>query len=363
MPKSTKYLLIGSTEPYCGKSATVLGLAHQLRQKGLDIGYGKPIGTYLSETQSEPLDEDVRFFIETLELAEDRVAPTLLALSEQTIRKRLQGLDQTDYQASLAQYLERQTSDLMLLEGPGSLAEGSLFDLSLDQVARVVDAMVLLVARYSTPDMIDALLAAKKLLGNRLLGALINDIPEDQLSEVQDVVKPFLERQGIAILGMLPRNDLLRSVSVRELAHQLQAKVLCRSDRLDLMVESLTIGAMNVSSALKYFQQGNNMAVVTGGDRTDIQLAALETSTQCMILTGSMMPNPTVLSRAEDLEIPILSVDLDTLTTVEIIDRAFGQVRLHEPVKVQCVRQLMSEHFDLDQMIAQMGLQPAISLP
>jgi len=49
-----------------------------------------------------------------------------------------------------------------------------------------------------------------------------------------------------------------------------------------------------------------------------------------------------ILTKAEELEIPILSVDLDTLTTVEIVDRTFGQVRLHEPIKVQCIRGLMA---------------------
>jgi hypothetical protein len=103
------------------------------------------------------------------------------------------------------------------------------------------------------------------------------------------------------------------------------------------------------------------MAVVTGGDRADIQMAALETSTQCLILTGQLPPQPFILSRAEELEIPVLSVDLDTLTTVEIIDKAFGQVRLHEPIKVECMRQLMAKHFDIDRLMSQLGLEPAVT--
>ncbi|HEY9861282.1 MAG TPA: hypothetical protein V6D16_17415, partial [Candidatus Obscuribacterales bacterium] len=71
---------------------------------------------------------------------------------------------------------------------------------------------------------------------------------------------------------------------------------------------------------------------------------------------------PTIISRADDLEIPILSVDLDTLTTVEIIDRAFGQVRLHEPIKMQCVQQMVAEHFDIDQLMAKLNLEPAVTL-
>jgi BioD-like phosphotransacetylase family protein len=213
-----------------------------------------------------------------------------------------------------------------------------------------------LVARFHSALVLDSLLCAKQQLGSHLIGVLINDVLPDQFERIQTQIQPFLEQQDIEVLGILPRNELLRSVSVRELVHQLDAEVLCRPDRLDLMVESLKIGAMNVNSALEYFRKARNMAVVTGGDRTDIQLAALETSTQCLILTGRIPPLASILGRAEDLEIPILSVDLDTLTTVEIIDRAFGQVRLHEPVKVQAVFQMMTKCVNIERLLAKLKL-------
>ncbi|MEA5502792.1 phosphotransacetylase family protein [Halotia wernerae UHCC 0503] len=364
MPKSAKHLLIGSTETYSGKSATVLGLYHQLQQKGLDIGYGKPLGTCFSASGGTVVDEDVQFVTLSLNLSANRVAPTLLALNEISVQKRLRGEDKTDYRQSLVeQYLQIPRGDLVLLEGSGDLAEGNLFDLSLLQIAEVLDAAVLLVARYSSLLSVEALLSAKQRVGDRLVGVVINDIPAEQIETVNSLLRPYLEQQGIAVLAMLPKSDLLRSVSVGELVNQLNAEVLCRSDRLDLMVESLAIGAMNVNSAVKYFRKRRNMAVVTGGDRVEIQQAALETSTQCLILTGQLPPPPFILSRAEELEIPILSVDLDTLTTVEIVDRTFGQVRVHEPIKVQCIRQLMTEHFDIDRLLSKLGLTPAKALP
>ena len=363
MPSSAKYLLIGSTEAYSGKSATILGLSHQLQQKGLDIAYGKPLGNFLGESKAAVVEADVQFVTQVLKLPENRLLPTLLALDEATIRKRLSGKDQTNYRQRTAQYLQKMLGgDLVLLEGPGDLEEGSLFDLSLLQIAEEVDAKVLLVARYKSILSVEVLLSAKQQLGDRLIGVLINDIPAEQLEVVDTEVRSFLERQGIPVLGLLPKNDLLRSVSVEELVDQLHAEVLCRSDRLDLMVESLAIGAMNVNAALKYFRKRRNMAVVTGGDRVEIQLAALESSTQCLILTGQLPPPPFILTKAEDLEIPILSVDLDTLTTVEIVDRTFGQVRLHEPIKVQCIRELMNTHFDIDRLLSQLGLSAAVAL-
>jgi BioD-like phosphotransacetylase family protein len=359
--KSAKYLLVGSTEAYSGKSATIMGVAHQLQAKGLDIGYAKPLGTSLSANQPDAIEEDVRFMTQVLNLPQKGLRSPLLSLDAETIQKRLRGDDSTDYRQSLKQYLQQPSGDLVLIEGPGTLFEGSLFNLSLLEVAQEIDASVLLVARFHSVLLVETLLFAKQHLGDCLVGVLINDIPADQLAMAESTMRPFLERQKIPVLGMTPTNPLLRSVSVRELVLQLQAEVLCRSDRLDLMVESLTIGAMNVNSALKYFRKRRNMAVVTGGDRADIQMAALETSTQCLILTGHIPPQAFILSRAEELEIPVLSVDLDTLTTVEIIDHAFGQVRLHEPAKVECMQQLMAQHFDVDRFMSQLGLEPAVT--
>ncbi|AHB88660.1 BioD-like N-terminal domain of phosphotransacetylase [Thermosynechococcus sp. NK55a] len=348
-----KHLLIGSIVPYSGKSATIIGLAKLCRDRHLRIAYGKPLGTYQPASDSEETEADVSFLQETLNL--ENVRPTLLTLTPEAIKGRLTGTDQQDYRQALAAYHHINSEDLVLLEGPATLAEGRLFDLDLAQMAAVLEAPILLVVRYESPLVVESLLLAKSELGDRLLGVIINDIPATETQPLP-AIRQYLEAHQIPVFGTLPRSQLLRSVSVKELVRQLNAEVLCRPDRLDLLVEELTIGAMNVSAALKYFRKANNMAVITGGDRTDIQWAALETSTHCLILTGHLPPSPAILARAEELEIPILSVDLDTLTAVEIVDRAFGQVRLHEIAKVKCVEQMMQEHVDGDRLLTQLGL-------
>ncbi|MBF2018827.1 MAG: phosphotransacetylase family protein [Hydrococcus sp. C42_A2020_068] len=359
MAKSAKYLLIGSIEACSGKTGIILAIARQLQEKGVSIAYGKPIGTCLSDLAAENKENeegDIQAIANLLRLSEKQVRSPLLSLDEKTIEQRLQGEDAIDYPQLLKHYIQQLEGDLVFLEGGGTLLEGSIFGLSVKQMAHNADASVLLVSRYTSPLVTDNLLEAKKELGDRLLGVLINDISSDRLEKVQNCVKPFLERRGIAVFGTLPSSSLLRSVSVREIARQLEAQVLCRPDRLDFMVESLTIGAMNVNAALEYFRQGKNKAVVTGSDRTDLQLAALETSTSCLILTGNAPPQPLILSRAEDLEIPILAIDLDTLTTIEIIDRAFGRVRLQEPIKVEYIQKLMAEYFDMERFLKELGI-------
>ncbi len=358
MPSVTPYLLVGSTETYSGKSATILGLAHQLKARGVDIAYGKPLGTCLSPTDAG-VDEDMAFVVESLALAANRLYPPVAFQDTPTLARQMQSSGSPPYAQQLRAHFTPQGEDLILLEGPSGIStEGRLLDLSLAQVAASLEANVLLVTRCGSLRVVDALLYARDILGDRLVGVVLNDIAPDIMAQVEQVLTPFLDTQGITVLGALPSNPLLLSVSVAELVRQLQAEVLCRPDRLGLMVEMLKIGAMNVNSALEYFRKGHNMAVVTGSDRADIQLAALETSTQCLILTGHLPPPAEVLARAEELEIPILSVQLDTLTTVEIINRTFRQTRLNERAKVQCIREMMERYFDCDRLLAKIKARP-----
>lgn len=363
MPQSSnqtsKNLLIGSVEAFSGKSATVLGLALQLRSQGLDIAYAKPIGTCPSE-KNDNVDEDVRFISQTLDLGSDYIRPTLFVLDEDTIQQQLTTEQPIDH-AAINSVLESKGEDVLLIEGPGNLEEGSLFGLSLPDLADMTQASVLLVTRYHSALVVDKMLAAKQKLGEQLMGVVINDVPEELMEVAQTSVRDCLERHDIRVFGILPRTAIMRSVSVEALVHHLNADVLNNPERIDqMMVEEISIGAMNANSALRYFNQANNMVVVTGGDRFDIQMAALESSTQCLVLTGRLSPRQDILERANDLEVPILSVDLDTLTTVEMIEQAFDQVRLHEPIKVECIGHLMEQHFDTDRVMKTLGLSPAV---
>ena len=225
MPQS-KYLLVGSTEAYSGKSAAILGIAHQVRKKGLNLGYGKPLGTFPSES-ADGIEEDVRFLSQTLDLSSDRILPTLLFLDASTIEKRLREEDKTNYLAMLEACYAKADGDILLLEGPGTLDEGSLFGLSLPEIASAIDASVLLVARYSSILLVDAFLRAKKRLGDRLLGVTINDIAPEEWDAACHLVRPFLETHEIPVLGMMPRSSLLQSASVRELADHLGAETIC----------------------------------------------------------------------------------------------------------------------------------------
>ena len=115
---------------------------------------------------------------------------------------------------------------------------------------------------------------------------------------------------------------------------------------------------MGAESALSYFRRKPNKAVITGGDRTDIMLAALETSTRCLVLTGNLYPAQAhVLNRADELCVPVLLTKLDTLAAIEIIEGFFNRSRFQQPQKIERFSSLLDEYFDYAALYDTLGIQ------
>ncbi len=362
MPQA-KHVLIGSTRAGSGKSATILGLTYHLQAKGYKVGYGKPIGTFTTKElpeSAEHSEADVDFIQKTLNLPSSLLRPTLLNLDRAALQRRLSGEDKADYSNKLEEYKKIIEGDLVLLEAPANTAEGTIFGLSLEQMANNLDAPILLVMRFGSLLVVDHILMAKNRFGDRLLGVVINDIPNDQYETAIEILHPYLEEQGIPVFALMPENRTLRSVSVSELIDQLGATILSCPENIDLskvMVEELKIGAMDVNSAQSYFRKSYNKAVITGSSRIDLQFAALETSTNCLILTGRPYISDDVAHKAMELGVPVLAVSKDTLSTVSIIESCLGQVRLHEGIKVTSICDMMGKHFNFERFLKLMQIK------
>jgi uncharacterized protein len=348
---------VTSTETFAGKSALCIGLATQLIRDGFSIGYMKPISRAIRVRAGHPIDEDVQFIKDTFQLPEPLDLLTPIALTSEREKDILSEKEHPDALEQIRDAYERvaRGRDIVLLEAGTNLREGYLLGLPAARLADALDARELVVVRGSD-NLVDDILAAQDVLGSSMLGVVVNAVPRPQMAYVADVVQPYLERHEIPVLGILPQEQLLLSVSVRELAETLDGEVICCDAGGEGLVEHLMIGAMGADSALAYFRRKPNKAVITGGDRQDIQLAALETSTRCLILTGGLTPSATVLRRAQSVKVPIVLVKHDTLTTMEMIDQLFGKARFHQQKKIQRFAELMQEFFDFGRFYGMVGL-------
>ena len=353
-------LLIGSSEPFSGKSALVLGIAKKIISSNKKVRLGKPLATCIELTNLPSIayegliDDDVKFISSTLGIEEKSLISSVGLLDNISAGKRILNKDLAPGRGfEQVKGLKKEKFDgLNILEAAGSLHEGLVYGLSLPQLAEALDSKVIIVNLWENNKSVDALLHAKNQLGKYFAGAVLNAVNPPDIQYIKETIVPSLNALGIEIFGVMPKSPLLRSVTVGELIRRLKAKVICCQDKIELLVETLSIGAMGVNSAMEFFRRRRNMAVVTGVERTDIQLAALEASTQCLILTGIGEPLPQIIHRAEELEVPVLKVDIDTLATVEVIEQAFGHVRIHESNKASYAIQLVHENVNINGILS-----------
>ncbi len=356
-----KALYITSIEPFSGKTAVCLALGRRFRQEGYKVGYFKPLSTQLWEpVPGRALDEDADFVRRTLELEESTEDLVGVLLTPSLAREMRCGCADRDLMAEVLPAYEKVKSgkDIILVEGGSSLREGLSLGLDPRAVTEKLDLSALAIIRYHNRiNQGDDCIAAYQHLYDHLLGTMVNAVPRGEQKLSEKVCTPCLEKQGIRVLGTLPFQEELQAISVGELREVLKAEFLALPDKSDVLIDRFVVGAMGVDQALPRIRRvPGAKALITGGDRSDMQLVALQTATKCLILTGNLRPMPEVIRRAEEIGVPVLLVRQNTLETVEQIERVFGKTRLGQESKLKQFETLFAEHFDFERLYELMGL-------
>jgi BioD-like phosphotransacetylase family protein len=341
---------------FSGKSLITLGLGLLLREKGLSIGYIKPYGKIPLKQEGKIIDADADFMKKALGISEpsEVVSPFVATFEAQNSLLKGKPSDRfEDVRKALSAITGK---DLVLVGGAADFYEGATFGINTLKLIRHLNAKTLVVEPWNGDSSVDSIVGAKELLGDNFLGAVINKVPQVAHDHVKNAVRPFLEKRDIPVFAALHRDILLDAITVRQLNEILGGKVLCCEEGLDDFIESFSIGAMDVDSALRYFRRTPNKAVITGAHRSDIQLAALETPTKCIVLTGGLYTNDVIIGKAKTTGVPVISVHEDTYSTVEKIESVLGKIRIREQKKVVKTKEIIEKEFDLGRLLTELKL-------
>ncbi|MDD5448925.1 MAG: phosphotransacetylase family protein [Actinomycetota bacterium] len=348
---STPILFI-SSERYSGKSTLIVGIAMELKDQGYKVGYMKPIGTRPIKVDNVRVDEDAYFVGEALGLIDDIKDMSPYLLSGDSLPRYMRRKPK-DPSAKVKRSFGRISSgkDIVLLEGAQNFSQGEVLGLSALKLSKLLDVPIVVMESFNEELSVDRMLFAKDYFGERLIGVILNWVPKSGYGFIENLLPRYLDQSGIDVLGWIPTDSVLRSISIGDLASELGGEIICAKDWADELVESMMVGAMGLEQALALFRKRADKVVVTGGDRSDIQLAALETPTKALILTGGHGPNALVMRQAEEMHVPIILVNHDTVTTVELVEKAIENQKVHGEIKVERIRYFVRENIDIDGII------------
>ncbi|MDI6890909.1 MAG: phosphotransacetylase family protein [Thermodesulfovibrionales bacterium] len=350
-------LYVGSTSGYSGKSLVSTGVGHKFKKDGFRVGYFKPVGILPIKVENILMDKDAWFIYRVLELKDPiaEICPVVLT-QELTVKAYLKDIKGLLGRIKRSFQRLSEDKDIMIIGGYGSIYSGSVSGISGLKVIRRLNAKAVIVVKYEGEFCVDYILQAKKDLNDHFIGVILNKVTHEYKQGVEDYIIPFLKRKGVDIIGILPHDSIVGSITVEELNEMLGGKVLCCHDRLNNLVEHFLIGAMQVDKATEYFKRTKNNAVIVGGDRADIHLSAIESGTECLVLTGELYPSEIIIARAEQRDIPIIVVRDDTYTVAKKVERLSVRLRLRDKTKVAHGMDLVMENVNFPLLYKKLGI-------
>ncbi len=319
-------IYIGSTEPRAGKTVIASALA-RLAGDGAMYRAATPSGSTGAQDDAplfpaEPKNDTRRRFIDNIESARSALTP----------RGR-----------------RRRQSPTIIIDGTG--LDGGRLDAAL---AKELDADPVLIVWYDEHTMgegdVSGIHAAMEPFGGSVEGIVINAAPELRMHFVETEILPAIARLGVPRVAALRQNRLLNAPTLREIVEHLEAEVVAYPEGLDVLAPRIMVGALALDGGVYYYGQAEDKVVVTRWDRPDLQMPALATGCQGLILTGGQGPIPYVQNRVDELRIPVAVVSGGTIAAAARLSDGFlgGRGSVHPDKVMAMARQLEDSRLAAD---------------
>lgn len=361
--EDSKFLIVGSTEKQIGKTVFVLGLAKILMEKGFKVGYFKPLDQRIYVPDSKECgDADACIMKEKLNLPDPVQKITPYLYHREFIHKILTAgktKEVRDYVKEVSEEIAK-GKDVVLTEGLDYLWTGMSLGLSAVDLSNLLNAPLITLINYDPVYILDNIKLVECIVENHKvnhLGAVIIGAKAEKDIEFKEYLLLEKELRGTKILGTIPSIRELIPITPREIAEAIDAKIIVGKEWLDKPIENFLIGAMTPEKALRYLRITADKAVITGGDRTDILLAALETPTSALILTGNIYPDEHVITKAEERQVPILLTPYDTYTTMRKIEESGYSVKSMQNSKINNLAKEIEKRIDIDRILSELNLK------
>ncbi len=339
-----KYV-VTSLRPSAGKTSVIIGIAKALDRK---IGYIKPFGERFLYRKKRLWDYDAALVTNLFGLKENpedmsigfHHSKLLYMLDEQATREKLREL--------LASVGEGK--DLFFAECGKDMTYGSSVHLDAVTLSRELEAPLIVVASGDEDAILDDVTFLNRYVGLKgaaLKGVVINKVPNTE--DFCDTRLPRIKQQGVNVLGVIPYCKDLPFFSVNYLADRLFARIITGEEHLTRTVKSVFVGSMAAEAALKNpLFQDEGKVVVTGGDRSDMIVAALGSNCAALILTNNVMPQEHLVGKAAKLKIPMLLVTADTYETGRQIEGMEPLPTKDDTDKIALIEQMVRTHVDIE---------------
>ncbi len=341
-------IVIASMRRSAGKTSIIAGIGTALKKR---VAYMKPLGDRLLYRKKRLWDYDTALMTALFNLGDN---PEQMSIGFDHSKLRYM-YDEKGIRTKVLETLAslEKDKDVLFLETGGELTYGCSVHLDAIGIAKHVGGKLIIVAGGEENTVLDQVTFLKKHVGMNGVnfgGIIVNKV--HNIDEFKATHAPKIAEMGVNLIGVLPYQEALTNFSVNYLAEQLFARVITGEGGLKKIAKTMVIGAMSANDALRSqaFKKENKV-VITGGDRSDMILAALESNSVCVVLTNNILPPSNIISKAAELDVPLLLVPFDTYETAKKIENIEPLLTREDGEKIELLGRLVKENLDLGKII------------
>jgi BioD-like phosphotransacetylase family protein len=238
--KKPRTIYVAATRQHVGKTTVSLSLVSGLQKRYGKVGFMKPVGqqhvTVRSESTGETVkvDKDVVLMREHFQLYHiDYKDMSPVIIPQGYTKDFLDGKINLEEQTKAVMHSHTkisEASDVVLCEGTGHVAVGSVVRLNNAAVAKMMDADVVLVANGGLGSAFDELELNRVLClhhGVRLAGVILNKVRADKYEQTKEYMsRALMQTWGVPLLGCIPDRPFLGCPALADLENLFKTKLI-----------------------------------------------------------------------------------------------------------------------------------------
>ena len=362
---SARRIFLAATGQNRGKTTVSLGLTAAILERGLRLGFMKPVGQRYLVVDGTRADEDAVLLKEVFDLPDALNDMSPVTLPRHFTTDFVMGRVHDDLGSGVCKAFARVAADkdLVLVEGTGHAGVGAVVGLSNAAAAALLDAPVVIVSEGGVGRPIDEIVLNAALFerhGVRVLGAIVNKVDVESRPQLAEVLRRGLGQHGIELLGCIPYSDFLANPSLELVVTHLDGELLAGAATPGLTIGEVAIGAMQAGHAMALLR--DRTLLITPGDREDLLLAAVAANRVAtahpkvtgIVLTGGFRPSAPVLAELDAAGTFTYLVETDTYRTAQAVDEILVKTHPSDTEKIETIIGLVRQGLGLDGLLARL---------
>lgn len=360
MPKN---IFIAATGKDIGKSTISFALIDKLKNEGEKVGFMKPVGQRWIDSPWGSVEEDVVLMKTIFDLEENPRDMNPIVVKKGYTEEYLSKMIRPDLKGKIISAYQTiaKNKDYVIIEGTGHSGVGSVLDKSNAEVAKILNAQVILAVDGGIGSSIDKLELNRTFFeasGIKVSGVIVNKVIESKSDKVGQYIKKYCTNHNLQYYGLIPYSPILSHPTLGQVIEELEPEIIHETGERKTVIDSFVVGASTTAEFIEFMQEKEgNILLVFPAVRLDLILAipnlfnftkSRNLRIHTVLFSGKHRPSPGAIQTLIDNNVNILREGGETFKVISELSSISIKTRAEDSTKIEEIKERVKEYIDFE---------------